>query len=185
MQTRIISAMSDMNHLQYPIGKPLRPQTLTSAERAAAIATLASLPTQLAAALAGLTEDQLDTPYRTGGWPIRTLVHHIADSHMNAYARMRLAITENWPSIFAYDQNAWASLPDSKLPPAISLQLIESLHQRLVATLRAVPEADWASRGYMHPENGSQTLEQVLALYDWHSRHHLAHITNARKEHGW
>jgi hypothetical protein len=177
--------MSDATNLQYPVELPSRPQTLTPAERVAAIETIAALPGLLAVALAGLDDAQLDTPYRPGGWTIRTLVHHIADSHMNAYARLRLGITENWPAVFAYDQNAWATLPDSKLPPAISLQLIESLHRRLVATLRAVPETDWASRGYMHPENGSQTLEQVLALYDWHSRHHLAHITNARKEHGW
>jgi hypothetical protein len=104
---------------------------------------------------------------------------------MNAYSRTRLALTENWPAIFAYDQVAWAELPDSKLPPALSLEIIDSLHQRWAVTLRAVADADWASRGYMHPENGSQTLEQALALYQWHSRHHLAHIVSCRKRHGW
>ncbi len=177
--------MSDLTNLQYPIGKSPRPQTLTPADRAAALETIAAFPAQLAVAVAGLNDAQFDTPYRPGGWTIRTLVHHIADSHMNAYARMRLAITENWPSVFAYDQNSWAALPDSALAPLLSLQIIQALHQRWTATLRAVPEADWASRGYMHPENGSQTLEQVLALYDWHSRHHLAHIVNARQVHGW
>jgi hypothetical protein len=171
--------------MQYPIGKPPRPQTLTPAERTAAVDTIAALPQQLAAALDGLTDAQLDTPYRPGGWTIRQLVHHIADSHLNAYSRTRLALTENWPAIFAYNQAAWAEMPDSKLAPDLSLQIISGLHQRWAATLRAVPDADWASRGYMHPENGSQTLEQALATYDWHSRHHLAHIVNARQHHGW
>jgi hypothetical protein len=180
----MIEAMSDLD-LQYPVGKPARPQTLSAEERADAIETLAALPKKLAEAVDGLNDAQLDTPYRPGGWTIRKLVHHIADSHMNAYARMRLALTENWPAIFAYDQDAWARLADAQLPPALSLQIIAALHGRLVATLRAVPDADWASRGYMHPENGSQTLEQVLALYEWHARHHLAHIVNCRRREGW
>lgn len=179
------AAMSTDADLQYPIGKFTRPQTLTPAERSAAIETIAALPAQLAAALQGLDDAQLGTPYRPGGWTIRTLVHHIADSHMNAYSRMRLAMTENWPAIFAYDQNAWATLPDYTLPAGVSLQIVEGLHQRWAASLRGVSEADWASRGFMHPENGSQTLEQALAMYQWHARHHLAHIVNARKDHGW
>jgi hypothetical protein len=177
--------MTDSANLQYPVGKFTRPQTLTAAERAAAIDTIASLPQQLAAAMNGLTDAQLDTPYRPGGWTIRQLVHHIADSHMNAYSRVRLAMTENWPAIFAYNQTVWAELPDSRLPAALSLQIIEALHTRWAATLRGVPDADWAARGFMHPENGSQTLEQALAMYEWHSRHHLAHIVNARQSHGW
>lgn len=171
--------MSDLPSLQYPVGKFTRPQTLTASERGAAIDAIAALPQQLDAALAAMADSQLDTPYRPGGWTVRQVVHHIADSHMNAFIRTRLAITENWPAIVAYDQNAWAVLADSRLAPSLSLQLIEGLHQRWTTMLRAVPEADWASRGYMHPENGSQTLEQVVALYAWHGRHHLGHIVNA------
>jgi hypothetical protein len=118
----MIEAMSDLD-LQYPVGKPARPQTLSAEERADAIETLAALPKKLAEAVDGLNDAQLDTPYRPGGWTIRKLVHHIADSHMNAYARMRLALTENWPAIFAYDQDAWARLADAQLPPALSLQI--------------------------------------------------------------
>ena len=162
-------------------------------EREAAMATLAGLPQELATAVHRLNDAQLDTPYRLGGWTIRQLVHHVADSHLNAYARMRLAITgsaadataaDDWPTIFAYNQAAWAELADSKLPPAVSLRLLESVHERWVATLRALPETAWA-RGYKHPENGPQRLDTVLAMYAWHSRHHVAHILNCRRREGW
>jgi hypothetical protein len=177
--------MIDAATLQYPVGKLTLPQMLTPGERAIAIDTLASFPGQLAAALDGLTDAQLDTRYRPGGWSIRTLVHHIADSHLIAYSWMRLALTEDWPAVFAYDPDALADLPDSKLAAGISTQLIALVHQRWVATLRAVPEAGWATRGYVHPESGRCALEQALAMYDWHSRHHLAHIVDARERHGW
>jgi hypothetical protein len=143
------------------------------------------LPAAAAEALEGLTEAQLDTPYRPGGWSFRALVHHIADSHLIEYSWMRLALTENWPAVFAYDPQAMANLPDSKLAAGISVQLIALVHQRWVATLRALPDADWTTRGYVHPESGSCALTQALAMYDWHSRHHLAHIVNARRSHGW
>jgi hypothetical protein len=132
-----------------------------------------------------LTDDHLDTAYRSGGWTIRQLTHHIADSHMTAFAWMRLSLTKNWPTVYDYDPAALADLPDSTLPVAVSLQLLESLHQRWVSTLRAVPESAWATRGYVHPETGRCTLEQTLAMYAWHSRHHLAHILNCRALHGW
>lgn len=177
--------MTESSDLQYPIAKLVLPQTLSPDERSIAIDTLAELPQHLAVALNGLTHSQLDTPYRPGGWTIRQLVHHIADSDLNAYSWMRLALTEDWPTVFAYNPAALAELPDSALPAAISLQLIESLHQRWVSTLRAVPESAWAMRGYIHPETGRCTLEQTLAMYAWHSRHHLAHILNCRRRHDW
>ena len=177
--------MSESPSLQYPIGKFALPQTLSSKERSIAIETLAALPQQLAAALDGLTNSQIDTPYRPGGWTIRQLIHHIADSDLTAYSWMRLALTEDWPAVFAYDPAALAELPDSGLPAAVSLQLLSSLHQRWVSTLRAVPETAWAMRGYIHPETGRCSLEQTLAMYAWHSRHHLAHIVNCRQRHGW
>jgi len=185
--------MSEAASLQYPVGKFVRPDSLSAQERSVAIDTLASLPGQLAAALEGLNEDQLNTPYRPGGWTVRQLVHHVADSHMNAYSRMRLAITsarplasiEEWPTIYPYDQNAWAALPEARtLPPAVSLRLLDSLHQRWVATLQELPDSAW-TQGYNHPESGPQRLDQVLALYAWHSRHHLTHIVNCRQRLGW
>jgi hypothetical protein len=177
--------MSESPGLQYPIGKFVLPQTLSPNERSIAIDTLAALPAQLAAALDGLSDSQLDTPYRPGGWTTRQLVHHIADSDLTAYSWMRLALTEDWPTVFEYDPAALAELPDSSLPVAVSLQLLASLHQRWVSTLSAVPEAAWSTRGYVHPESGRCTLEQTLAMYAWHSRHHLAHIVNCRERCGW
>ena len=142
--------MSEPPSLQYPIGKFALPLTLSPDERAIAIDTLAALPQQLAAALDGLTDSQIDTPYRPGGWTIRQLIHHIADSDLTAYSWMRLALTEDWPTIFAYDPAALAELPDSTLPALISLKLLEALHQRWVSTLHAVPETAW-SDARLHP----------------------------------
>lgn len=137
--------MSDASSLQYPIGKFTLPRTLSPGERSNAIDTLASLSQQLAAALDGLTDAQIDTPYRPGGWTIRQLVHHIADSDLTAYSWMRLALTEDWPIVFDYDPAALAQLPDSTLPLCVSLQLLESLHRRWVSTLRAIPESAWTN----------------------------------------
>lgn len=182
--------MSGPSNLQYPIGKFTLPQTLSPDERSIAIDTLAALPQQLAADLDGLTDSQIDTPYRPGGWTIRQLIHHIADSDLTAYSWMRLALTirdftDAWPTVFDYDPVALAELPDSALPVTVSLQLLKSLHQRWVSTLHAVPESAWATRGYIHPESGRCSLEQTLAMYAWHSRHHLAHIVNCRQRHVW
>ncbi|NYF81284.1 YfiT family bacillithiol transferase [Granulicella arctica] len=172
--------MSEPPNLQYPIGKCEHPETLTTEERSIAIDILAALPQQLATAIDGLNDAQLNTPYRPDGWTIRQLVHHIADSDLTAYSWMRLSLTEDWPTVFDYNPASLAELPDSALSPFISLQLLECLHQRWVTTLRAIPESDWATRGYIHPESGRCTLEQTLAMYAWHSRHHLAHILNYR-----
>ena len=170
---------------RYPIGKFVRPSVIDTPHRRVSIATLAALPENLRAAVDGLNEAQIDTPYREGGWTVRQLVHHVADSHMNAYVRTRLALTEDWPTIKPYDQKLWAELSDTRtLPIDVSLDLLESLHRRWVALLESLTAEEW-KRGYVHPESGRQTLEEVAALYDWHSRHHAAHITALRKSRGW
>jgi len=167
--------------LKYPIGKFDRTQT----DRTTNIATIGNLPSALAAAVAGLDDAQLDTPYRPGGWTVRQLVHHVADSHINAYIRIRLALTEDWTTIKPYDEAQWAELADARtLPVEVSLKLLEALHRRWVALLEALPGGDW-ERGYVHPESGRQTLDSVAALYSWHSRHHVAHVTELRKRMGW
>lgn len=170
--------------LRFPIGRAERRPSLTPAERRSAIDALAVAPEALRAAARGLTDHQLDTPYRPGGWTVRQLVHHVADSHMNAYTRFKLALTEDNPTIKPYDQDAWVALADSSLPPAISLDLLDALHTRLVALLRATPDAAFA-RTLNHPENGPMTLDAMLAIYAWHGRHHTAHITTLRERMGW
>lgn len=169
---------------RYPIGRFERPETISSEDRANAIATLAELPEQLRNAVEGLGSAQLNTPYRDGGWTVRQLVHHIADSHMNAFIRVRLALTEDWPTIKPYDEKAWATLHDSAAPIEWSLELVESLHARWVMLLQSLSEEQWM-RGYRHPENGEITLDAVTLLYAWHSRHHVAHITHLRASEGW
>jgi uncharacterized damage-inducible protein DinB len=152
--------------------------------RAAHIQVLRELPERLTAAIAGLDDAQLDTPYREGGWTVRQLVHHLPDSHANCYVRFKLALTEDWPTIKSYDEAAWANLADSRLPVDVSLALITALHARWVSLLESMSEDDFR-KGYNHPENGKQTLAVALALYDWHSRHHTAHITTLRARQGW
>ena len=163
--------------LRYPIGR----FDAATADRERDIAVLAELPSMLRSAVAGLDDFQLDTAYRDGGWTVRQLVHHVADSHMNAYVRIRLALTEDWPTIKPYAESRWAELADAKtLPVEVSLALLEALHRRWVVLLKSLGEEDW-QRGYMHPENGRQALGTVIALYSWHSRHHTAHVTELRK----
>lgn len=170
---------------RYPIGASPRPESVEAAHIHHYIASLSALPENLRSAVYGLSEAQLNTPYREGGWTVRQLVHHIADSHMNAYIRMRMALTEDWPAIVPYDEKKWAELADSRTQPAdVSLELLDALHRRWAALLRSLSEADW-QRGYVHPERGRTTLLQALALYEWHSRHHVAHITELRKNRGW
>lgn len=171
---------------RYPIGKFSRVDTLSAAERAAAVDAIAELPRKLRAAVHGLTEHQIDTPYRDGGWTVRQTVHHVADSHSQASERMRKALTEEWPAIVPYKENLWAEMIDSRtLPVELSLQMLDALHTRWVAALRALKDSDWSTRGYTHPENGRQSLEQAVALYAWHGRHHTAHISSLREQMGW
>lgn len=169
---------------RYPIGRFERPETISSEDRTNAIATLAELPEQLRNAVEGLGSAQLNTPYREGGWTVRQLVHHIADSHMNAFIRVRMALTEDWPTIKPYDEKAWATLHDSAAPVEWSLELVESLHARWVMMLQSLTEEQWM-RGYRHPENGETALDVATLMYAWHSRHHLAHITHLRVSEGW
>ncbi len=171
--------------LRYPIGHFVRPPVIDAAHRHGSITTLAALPENLRAAVYGLTDAQIDTPYREGGWTVRQLVHHVADSHMNAYVRTRLALTEDWPTIKPYEEKLWAELSDANtLPIDVSLELLESLHRRWVALLESLTPEQW-ERGYNHPESGRQSLAVVVALYDWHSRHHVAHIVALRKSKSW
>ena len=169
---------------RFPIGKFAAPQPITQDDLVGAIASLADLPNELRNAVQGLNYSQLNTPYREGGWTVRQTVHHLADSHMNAFIRIRLALTEDWPTIKPYDQAAWATLHDSTAPIEWSLELLESLHARWVMLLQSLTNEQW-QRGYRHPENGPQTLEYATLVYAWHSRHHVAHINHLRAREGW
>ena len=169
---------------RYPIGKFTRPETISAEDRKVAIQAIAEMPAKLAEALQGLTDAQLDTPYREGGWTVRQLVHHIADSHLNALSRIKLALTEDWPTIYAYDEKAWAELADAKAPAAWSLSLLEGLHARWATLLQSLGEEQW-KRGFKHPERGPMTIETATLMYAWHSRHHVAHITKLRESRGW
>jgi hypothetical protein len=177
--------MTDLDDLRFPIGRFAAPASSMPGIRAAHIQTLRLLPERLRAATSGLTDAQLDTPYREDGWTSRQVVHHVADSHANAYIRFKLALTEEWPTIKPYDEAAWANMPDSRcLPIESSLALISALHGRWVELLESMAD-DGFHRGYNHPEMGRQNLAKALALYEWHSRHHTAHITSLRKRQGW
>jgi uncharacterized damage-inducible protein DinB len=179
-----MSDIATLDDLRFPLGRFRPPAEGDAASRAGHIQTLRELPERLTEAVAGLDDSQLDTPYRDGGWTVRQAVHHVFDSHANSYIRFKLALTEDWPTIKPYDEAAWAELADSRLPQEVSLRLIAALHERWVFLLESLSDADFA-RGYVHPESGRQTLDQVLALYDWHSRHHTAHITSLRSRMGW
>jgi hypothetical protein len=173
--------MTDLDELRYPIG---RFDPAKAGPRARQIEILRLLPEHLRTAVRGLEEQQLDTPYRDGGWTVRQLVHHVADSHMNSYIRVKLALTEPAPTISAYDEAAWAKLPDSSLPVEVSLALTGSVHVRLVSLFEAMADADF-EKSFRHPERGPVTLGNNLALYAWHSQHHTAHITRLRERMGW
>ncbi len=170
--------------MRYPIGTFKYEGPYSAAQRQEFVTTLEELPTKLRAAVAGLSEQQLDTPYRDGGWTVRQLVHHVADSHMNSFIRFRLALTEENPTIKPYDEKRWAEIADSKEPVEVSLKLIDSLHRRMAVMLKAFKEDDW-KRKMVHPERGPMTLDMNLGMYAWHSKHHVAHITELRKRMGW
>ncbi|MFL5560100.1 MAG: YfiT family bacillithiol transferase [Gemmatimonadaceae bacterium] len=170
--------------LRFPVGR----FAFTSADessRAEAIANISDLPSKLRAAVKGMSDAQLDTPYREGGWTVRQVVHHIPDSHINAFTRFKFALTEDSPQIKAYDEAKWAELADGRTGPVEpSLSLLDGLHSRWVLMLRAMRPADF-DRQLVHPENGVMTLNRMLALYSWHSRHHVAHITELKRREGW
>jgi uncharacterized damage-inducible protein DinB len=171
--------------IRYPVGKSIRQPSVDADECAALIEQVASAPAALAAAVKGLTDAQLDTPYRDGGWTPRQIVHHIADSHMNAYVRFKLGVTENNPTIKPYDEKSWAETIDSRTAPVeVSLNVIEGVHTRWVQFLRSLDGVALA-RTIQHPERGPMMLTDLLQLYAWHGRHHTAHITSLREKHGW
>ena len=169
---------------RYPVGKFAWPETISRDELDAAIAEIAALPAQLRGAVKSLSAEQLDTPYREGGWTVRQVVHHVPDSHLNSYVRFKLALTENEPIIKPYDEAAWARLVDSKAAIEPSLELLEALHGRWVTLMRGMTDAEWRRR-FTHPERVLARLDITAALYAWHSRHHLAHVTGLRKRRGW
>lgn len=171
--------------LRYPIGKFQWEEGLTEEKRHQYVDDIAEAPAKLRAAVAGFSEAQFDTPYREGGWTARQVVHHLADSHLNAFVRFKLALTENEPTIKTYEQQLWAELADARNAPVEpSLAMLEGLHQRWVIMLRQMSAADFA-RQFQHPEHGLMKLERVLAMYAWHGRHHVAHITSLRQRNGW
>jgi hypothetical protein len=172
--------MPDLETLRYPVGKFERVTApIDRATRAAHIRTVEELPARMRSLTAGLDDAQLETPYRPGGWTIRQVVHHVADSHVNAYVRMKLAATEELPAIRTYQEQLWAELPDGKSGPIeLSLALLDALHRRWIVFLRNLPEADFA-RPYNHPDWGPMAIDEGLAMYAWHSRHHAAHVEQA------
>jgi len=170
---------------RFPIGRYQPPAQINTALRAKAIDEIGATPAKFRTAVAGLNDAQLDTPYREGGWTVRQVIHHLPDSHMNAYVRWKLALTEGEPTIKPYDEARWAELADSKTTPIeISLSLLENLHDRWVRLLKSLKEADFA-RTFRHPEHGVRTLDWMLFLYEWHGKHHAAHITELRKQKNW
>lgn len=173
-----------MADLRYPIGIFSFDDPLTTEVVEKWVKEMEVAPLQLREAVRNLNELQLDTPYRPGGWTVRQVVHHIADSHMNSYIRFKLALTEDQPTIRPYFEDRWAELPDSKLPIDISLSLLEALHGRWVTLLRSLKESDLENT-FVHPDSGVQTVGKTIGMYAWHGRHHIAHITSLRNRLGW
>ena len=171
--------------LRYPIGPFKLDGAVSSEDIQRAIAQISEAPAQLRAAVAGLTPDQLDTPYRPGGWTVRQVVHHVPDSHLNSYCRFKLALTEDEPTIKPYREEQWAELSDSRdTPVEVSLALLESLHQRWVTLLKSLGPTEF-ERTFRHPAIGIVTLAQNACLYAWHGRHHTAHVTSLRERMQW
>ena len=175
-----------MTDLRYPIGKFSYDGEMSPGRRAECVDRIAAAPKSLRSAVAGLTSAQLDTPYREGGWTVRQVVHHVPDSHLNAYTRLRLALTEASPTIRPYEEARWAELPDARSAPIeISLSLLEALHHRWVALLRQLGPVEGA-RTFLHPEHKRViTIDELIAMYAWHGEHHVAHITSLRGRMGW
>jgi uncharacterized damage-inducible protein DinB len=177
--------MTVSENLQYPIGKYKKPEHIDAEQRERFIQEIAAAPKELRKAVEGLDDSQLNTPYREGGWTIRQVVHHLPDSHMNAYVRLKLALTEDEPDIKTYKEALWAELPDVKtIPVEISLVLLETLHARWIACLRGI-SSDAFEKKFRHPAMGLMSLNEQLALYAWHGKHHIAHITSLRQRMGW
>jgi hypothetical protein len=169
---------------RYPIGNFEKPVEVLPGELETAIAALAEAPGLLRNAVGGLSAAQLNMPYREGGWTVRQVVHHIADSHMNAFIRVRLALTEDWPTVKPYDEKAWATLHDALAPVEWSLEIVEALHARWVMMLNSLTPEQW-ERGCLHPERGRLTVATLTLMYAWHAKHHTAHITHLRVREDW
>jgi hypothetical protein len=170
---------------RFPIGRFQELADPSPEQRATWIEEIRRLPAQIRAAVQGLDDRQLDTPYRDGGWTVRQVVHHLPDSHVNAYVRFRLALTEEEPTIRPYDEKRWADLPDARRAPVeLSLALLDSIHARWVVLLESMGPEEFG-RPLIHPESGPQSLNRMLQLYAWHGRHHLAHVTGLRERAGW
>jgi uncharacterized damage-inducible protein DinB len=170
---------------RFPIGDFQMPAQVTPARRQQAIEEIASTPAKMRAAVKGLSDAQLDTPYRDGGWTVRQVVHHVPDSHLNAYVRLKLALTEEKPTIKPYDQEAWSKLADSKSTPIeTSLTLLSTVHDRWDRIWRSLKPEHFA-RVFVHPEHGERTVDWLLFVYEWHGKHHTAHVTALRKQKGW
>jgi uncharacterized damage-inducible protein DinB len=174
-----------MTDLRYPAGTLTYDPDVTPDKRRAWIQEIAATPRRFRAALEGLTDAQLDMPYRPGGWTVRQLAHHVTDSHVNAYCRLKLAMTEDNPTIKPYDQDAWAGLADTaRTPVAVSLSLLDAVHHRWVVLLESLSDQDFA-RPLVHPEYGPLTIDRLLQMYAWHGRHHVAHLVEWRKREGF
>ncbi len=171
-------------NLKYPISKFDKDLEFTAETKQKLIGDIRDLPGKIKAAIANLNDEQLDTPYRPGGWTIRQTVHHVADSHSNALTRFKLALTEDAPTIRPYYEDRWAELADSSLPIDSSMQIIEGLHLRWTTLLNRMSDSDF-QRKLVHPETGEWNLQQMLGMYAWHGRHHTAHITKLRERNGW
>lgn len=174
-----------MSDPRYPIGRFSPDPAPNPATRARHIEAISGLPPRMRQAVAGLNDNQLNTPYREGGWTVRQVIHHVPDSHLNAYIRFKLAMTEENPTIKPYDEGAWATLKDSELAPVnVSLNLLESLHARWAVLLRSLKPEDFQKK-FVHPESGPHDLDWLLNLYSWHGNHHLAHIATLRERMNW
>lgn len=182
MENTTVAAASE--DLRYPIGKFDKSTELSPEKRAEFIQIIKDLPQNLAAAIEGLDEQQLDTPYRPEGWTVRQTVHHVADSHINSICRFKLAMTEENPTIRPYFEDRWAKLADNQLPVEVSLQILEGVHARWTVLLESMTGEDF-QKPLIHPDSGEWTVEQFLALYAWHSLHHTAHITRLRERNSW
>jgi len=175
-----------MNDLRYPVGKFVVEGEIDTTRREQWITEISEAPARMRAAVHGLTERQFDQPYRDGGWTVRQVVHHVPDSHLNAYVRFKLALTENNPTIKPYEEARWAELADTRdTAIGVSLMMLDALHRRWVVLMRGMTEDDWR-RTYFHPEQQKESrLDRILAMYAWHGRHHVAHITSLRSRMGW
>ena len=180
-----MASEAPVTDLRYPIGKFNFDAPVAESDYPRLIGEVAATPGALRSAVAGMSRDQVETPYRPGGWTVKQVVHHLPDSHMNAYTRFKLALTEDEPAVRAYEEAKWAELSDSqRVPVEVSLDLLEALHLRWVPLLRGMDGADFQRR-LRHPVRGLMTLAQLLGMYAWHGRHHVAHITRLRAREGW